>query len=183
MNVADLFRAFLSLGLPVAALSWVLFSWIFSSGEIGRGEKRAAIKKQVKKLRSLDGLRGKTGRKLVFDKWVKSGTGFYGLAGLWTLVVIEAGELLEFLTDPDRFASMDEAGIAAFILGIVVNQLTNVIQAMIWWSYWPADSLLVWVSVAYVSFWSGVELARRSKAQSVSEVLTRIRDKNTPKSE
>ena len=38
MNVADLFRAFLSLGLPVAALSWVLFSWIFSSGEIGRGE-------------------------------------------------------------------------------------------------------------------------------------------------
>ena len=55
---------------------------------------------------------------------------------------------------------MDEAGIAAFILGIVVNQLTNVIQAMIWWSYWPADSLLVWVSVAYVSFWSGVELAR-----------------------
>ena len=59
MNVADLFRAFLSLGLPVAALSWVLFSWIFSSGEIGRSEKRAAIKKQVKKLRSLDGLRGK----------------------------------------------------------------------------------------------------------------------------
>ena len=91
--------------------------------------------------------------------------------------------MLEFLTDPDRFASVDEAGIAAFILGIVVNQLTNVIQAMIWWSYWPADSLLVWVSVAYVSFWSGVELARRSKAQSVSEVLTRIRDKNTPKSE
>ena len=49
MDVADLFRAFLSLGLPVAALSWVLFSWIFSSGEIGRSEKRAAIKKQVKK--------------------------------------------------------------------------------------------------------------------------------------
>ena len=48
MNVADLFRAFLSLGLPVAALSWVLFSWIFSSGEIGCSEKRAAIKKQVK---------------------------------------------------------------------------------------------------------------------------------------
>lgn len=126
---------------------------------------------------------GETGRKLVFDKWVKSGTGFYGLAGLWTLVVIEAGELLEFLTDPDRFASMDEAGIAALILGIVVYQLTNVIQAMICRSYWPADSLLVWVSVAYVSFWSGVELARRSKPQSVSEVLTRIRDKNTPKSE
>jgi hypothetical protein len=40
--------------------------------------------------------------------------------------------LLEFLTDPDRFASMDEAGIAAFILGVVVNQLTNVFQAMIW---------------------------------------------------
>jgi lipopolysaccharide export LptBFGC system permease protein LptF len=76
MNVADLFRAFLSLGLPVAALSWVLFSWIFSSGEIGRSEKRAAIKKQVKKLRSLDGLRGKTGRKLVFDKWVNLAPAF-----------------------------------------------------------------------------------------------------------
>ncbi len=83
MDVADLSRAFLSLGLPVTTLSWVLFSWICSSGEIGRGEKRAAIKKQAKKLRSLDGLRGKTGCKLVFDKWVKSGTGFYGLAGLW----------------------------------------------------------------------------------------------------
>ncbi len=59
MNVADLFRAFLSLRMPVAALSWVLFSWIFSSGKIGRGEKRAAFKKQVKKLRPLDGLRGK----------------------------------------------------------------------------------------------------------------------------
>jgi len=55
MNVADLFRAFLSLGLPVAALSWVLFSWIFSSGEIGRSEKRAAIKKQVKKKTQISG--------------------------------------------------------------------------------------------------------------------------------
>ena len=33
------------------------------------------------------------GRKLVFDKWVKSGTGFYGLSGLWTLVVIEAARV------------------------------------------------------------------------------------------
>ena len=99
----------------------------------------------------------------------------------WTLVVIEAGELLEFLTDPIG-SRVWTRPIVAFI-GIVVNQLTNVIQAMIWWSYWPADSLLVWVSVAYVSFWSGVELARRSKAQSVSEVLTRIRHKNSPKRE
>ena len=51
--------------------------------------------------------------------------------------------MLDFLTDPDRFASTDEAGIALFILGIIVNQLTNVIQAMIWRSYWPANSLLV----------------------------------------
>lgn len=79
------------LGLPMVALSWVIFSWIFLSGEIDRQDKRDAIKAQVKKLKTLSSLDGKRGKRYLYDKWVWFGSGFYGLAGIWTLIVIEVG--------------------------------------------------------------------------------------------
>jgi len=131
------------LGLPMVALSWVIFSWIFLSGEIDRQDKRDAIKAQVKKLKTLSSLDGKRGKRYLYDKWVWFGSGFYGLAGIWTLIVIEVGELVGFLSKLGSFSGLGEISIISLIIEFLINQLGNLLQAFLWWGYWPADSMLV----------------------------------------
>ena len=119
------------LGLPMVALSWVIFSWIFLSGEIDRQDKRDAIKAQVKKLKTLSSLDGNRGKRYVYDKWVWFGSGIYGLAGIWTLIVIEVGELLGFLSNLGGFSGLGEISIVSLIIEFLINQLGNLLQAFL----------------------------------------------------
>ena len=169
MNIFDAFTAVFMLGLPMVVLSWVIFSWIFLSGEIDREEKRDAITKRVKKMKTLPGLKGSRGKKYMYEKWAWFGSGFYGLAGFWTLIVIEAGELFGFVTNLGSFEGIGDAGLISFIIDFFIDQLGNLIQAFLWWSYWPADSILVWLAVAYGGYWIGVELARHTQFSSLDK--------------
>lgn len=177
MNFLDVLRAVFMLGLPMVALSWVIFSWIFLSGEIDRQEKRDAIKARVKKLRTLPSLNGNRGKRYLYDKWVWFGSGFYGLAGIWTLIVIELGELAGFLGNLDSFSGLGETSIVSFVINFFIDQLGNLLQAFLWWGYWPADSILVWLGVAYLGYWIGVELARHTQFESMAQIVGLLRSK------
>tara|TARA_X000000950_G_C13884272_1_gene648231 strand:+ start:1044 stop:1562 length:519 start_codon:yes stop_codon:yes gene_type:complete len=169
------------LGLPMVALSWVIFSWIFLSGEIDCQDKRDAIKTQVKKLKTLSSLDGNRGKRYLYDKWVWFGSGFYGLAGIWALIVIEVGELVGFLSNLGSFSGLGEISIVSLIIEFLINQLGNLLQAFLWWGYWPADSMLVWLGVAYLGYWIGVELARHAQFESMEQLVSLLRSKfNSP---
>ena len=159
----------------------MIFSWIFLSGEIDRQEKRDAIKAQVKKLKTLPSLDGNRGKRYLYDKWVWFGSGFYGLAGIWTLIVIELGELLGFLSNLSSFSGFGDTSIVGLVIDFFIDQLGNLLQAFLWWGYWPADSILVWLGVAYLGYWVGVELARHTQFESMEQIVSLLRSKfNSP---
>ena len=101
--IVDILKAIIELGLPLALLSWLIFMRLFISGELDRQSDRKGIERGVKKIKaSFKGERKRTFAEksktdLVFEKWMYFGSGFYGLAALWTLVVIEVSELIGFV--------------------------------------------------------------------------------------
>lgn len=173
LNLFDLLMAMVMLGLPMVALSWFLFSLLFETGEIGRDADHKLISARVKELKKATESSSKNAS-LLYKKWMWFGSGFYGLAGLYTLVIIELRELSGFLANLPESANYFSNGIVDAIITFLINQLGNVVQAFLWWGYWPGDSILIWIAVAYLGYWVGVELARRHKLQSVQDLKQRL---------
>lgn len=162
MNTLDLLQAVILLGAPLVALSWFIFTWLFSSGEIDRQDDHKTIASRLKKMKKVIAENENQNANYVYEKWTWFGTGFYGLAGLWTFAVIEISQFFGFIFNFPGFEALFGDGVISFIVEFMVNQLGNVIQAFVWFMYWPADSMVIWVLVAYLGYWVGVELARRN---------------------
>jgi len=173
----DIALALAMLGLPMAVLSWLLFSWMVDSGDIDLQDSHEAINQKLKQLRKLDKKprKGPAGRKkILFDKWMWFGSGFYGLAGFWTLLVIEINEVMSLIMHPVLDQASPQRGIIDWIISFLLDQLGNVIQAFLWFGYWPADSVIAWVLVAYLGYWLGVELARHQKVMTPAQLYRRF---------
>lgn len=162
MGILNTTEALLKLGLPCLLGSWVVFHWLFGEGRIGRDVRHKALGSELKKNRKA--LRKSDDRKvrLIYNRWAWFGGGFYGLAGLWTFLVIEASELIAFLGS-GRYLSAISGDLLDLIISFLINQLTNSLQALLWFSYWPGpgDSMLIWIAAGYLGYWCGIELARR----------------------
>lgn len=161
MNTLDLLQALILLGAPMVALSWFLFTWMFNTGEIDREDDRKAISARLKKMKKSVAAREHKNSNYVYEKWTWFGSGFYGLAALWTFAVIEIVQFFDFVFDFPGLAVLFEDGLVGFIVDFLLNQLGNVVQAFVWFSFWPADSIWIWILIAYLGYWAGVEMARR----------------------
>lgn len=162
MSFLSVFDALLKLGLPALLLSWAIFHWLFAEGEIERGLKHKALKSQLKSKKKLFKNSNNRSARLVYKRWSWFGGGFYGLIAFWTFLVIESGELVAFLSAGNYLAGIDST-IIDFLISFLINQLTNSIQALLWFSYWPGpeDSMLIWIMAGYLGYWAGIEMARR----------------------
>lgn len=147
----------------MAALSWFLFSWLYNSGELDREDDRRAIKARVKKMKKFYEKEKRQKRNYFYDKWMWFGSGFYGLAGLWTFAVIEITDLFSFVYNFSASTQLFDEGLMNFLVTLGLNQLGNILNAFLWFAYWPADSVLLWVLVAYIGYWVGVEIARSNQ--------------------
>jgi hypothetical protein len=183
MNTLDLLQAIILLGVPMVALSWFLFSWLFSSGEIDRDDDHKVISTRLKKLKKSVAKKESQNTNYVYDKWMWFGSGFYGLAGLWTFAVIEIAQFFGFIFNFPGWAVLFEDGLIGFAVNLLINQLGNVISAFVWFSYWPADSIIIWVLIAYLGYWSGVEMARRNMQLPVDTWLQKLQIKQPAEKE
>jgi hypothetical protein len=174
MELSDFLEACIKLGIPMAALSWFLFSWLFGAGEIDREDDHKIIAIRLKKLKKSTEKREQLNSNYIYDKWMWFGSGFYGLAGLWTFAVIEISQFFDFIFDFPGLAELFEDGIVGLIFSLLFNQLENVLQAFVWFTYWPTDSELMWGFVAYLGYWIGVEMARRKLQLPVEEWLKKL---------
>lgn len=174
--VTDFFLACALLGLPMVVFSWFIFSWLFSSGDIDRHQDRKTLSASVKKLKKKLGKSSGSGGKAeyIYGKWMWFGSGFYGLAGLWTFAVIETLQFFGFMLDVGSWNTLMDDGLISFLINFALNQLGNMLQGLLWFTFWPAESILVWVLVAYLAYWAGVELARRSIAVRGVQALDAI---------
>ena len=182
MDFIDLLEAVIKLGLPLAGLSWFIFNWLYSSGELDRGDNRRAIAARIKKMKkSFDKDKStksdKHNANFFYEKWMKFSGGFYGLAGLWTLAVIEFLDAVSFIFNFPGVSELLADGIVSFVYSVLANQLGNIFSAFIWFTYWPAESTLVWVLIAYVGYWTGVEMARRNLELPVEQMREQLTEK------
>lgn len=181
--IFDLLRATIELGLPLALMSWLLFTRMFLSGEIDRGAGRKAIERHVKaakktyaKDRKQDtrSFAQKSKTDIVFEKWMYFGSGFYGLAAFWTLLVIEVSELIGFVFNFPGFAALFADGVIALLFSLAMGQLGNLVSAFVWFGYWEG-SFLILLLVAYAGYWAGIEAARRKLNVSMEALLAQVR--------
>lgn len=167
--IADLLQAILLLGLPLAVASWFLFSWLFNNGDLDRELDSQALKSKIKNLKrsaiSIEAGRSKT--RFVYDKWMWFGSGFYGLAGLWTFAVIEVTQFFAFIFNAGAWPEMFRDGPISFLIDFALNQLGNMLQGLVWFTWWPAESMLLWVLVAFLGYRLGLRGARQGVQLSV----------------
>lgn len=174
MGILDLIEAIIKLGIPVAVLSWFIFSWLYGAGEIDRKANHKAVSARIKKMKKSFEKKEESNANFVYEKWMWFGSGFYGLAGLWSFAVIEISDMLRFVFNFPGLAVLFEDGIISFLVALGLNQVGNIITAFVWFTYWPAESMLIWVLIAYVGYWVGVEMARRGMELPIAEVLEKL---------
>lgn len=160
----------------MVVLSWLIFTWLYGGGDLDRGADRKSIDAAVKKMKKSFKKQKKGGTaNYMVGKWMWFGSGFYGLAGLWTFVVIEVLDVSRFILDPSQFTESLRDGIVSTAIDVLMNQIGNVVTAFVWFSYWSEDSIIPWLIVAYLGYWIGVELARRGEDSQIQELIRRIR--------
>ena len=160
--LSELLRAGLELGLPVAALSWLLFYRLYTRGELARDAGHKAIHASLKEIKKAQKDSEESSDSLLHAKWMKFGGGFYGVAAAWTLLFIEASGIVEVIIHPSIVEQTFRNGPGAFIAKRIAGQVTTLVDASIWFVWWPAKGQgpLVWVAIAYVAYLAGLNLAR-----------------------
>jgi len=176
VNLAtDIFLSIIKLGLPVSVLSWIVFFQIYNRGDIDRTADRKAINSHIKALRATYKSKKKHKINIVQDKWMRFGGGFYGLAALWTFLIIELTDAFNFIFHNPGTDALFGDGAASLLFEALSNQLENFISAFVWFSYWNVDSIVVLVLTAYAGYWLGIEVARRQSLTPVVPWIDKIR--------
>lgn len=180
--IAELLEAILFLGGPLFCLSWFLFSWLYGSGDIDRKADQKSIKEQLKSraksLKKKRKLGDKSKAAYVYGRWAAFGGGFYGLAALWTFVVIEVVQAIDFTLNFPGFAALFEDGFVNFAVDLLINQISNMVSAFVWFGYWPSNTVILWVLVAYCGYRLGMELAKQGREFDVAALKKKYLDKD-----
>ena len=176
MNFLTFLEAAIKLGIPMVVLSWIIFTWLYGSEDIDRDADRKSTALQVKEMKKSFKKKkhGGTSNYLV-EKWMWFGGGFYGLAGLWTFAVIEGTDLFRVVFNPSTILESLDDGLVSALIDLAMNQFSNLIIALVWFGYWGDDGIIIWVLVAYVGYWIGVEMARRGEDLPIQEFLRKLR--------
>jgi hypothetical protein len=158
----ELLHAIFELGLPIAALSWLLFYRLYSRGELARDANHKAIDTSLKQIRKTQKESKQTSDSLLHEKWMKFGGGFYGVAAAWTLVYIEVSGIVGVIIHPSVLQEMFRKGIVNLIVQQITSQVSTFVDAMIWFTWWPdkGHGPVLWFVVAYVAYLAGLNLAR-----------------------
>lgn len=176
MNFLTFLEATIKLGIPMVVLSWIIFTWLYGGGDLDRKGDRKSINAQVKTMKKSFKKKkdGGTSNYMV-EKWMWFGSGFYGLAGLWTFAVIEITDVLRILVNPALILESFDEGLVSAVVNLVVNQFSNLVKAFVWFSYWSNGGVIVWLLVAYAGYWIGVEMARKGEDLPTQELLRKLR--------
>ena len=173
----------LFLGLPLAALSCFLFTWLFNNGDLDRDLDSQALKASIKNMKKStpSGLKERSTTRFVYDKWMWFGSGFYGLAGLWTFAVIEISQFFGFMINVGSWPRMFDDGYVSFLIDLAINQLGNMLQGLVWFTYWPADSMLLWVLIAFLGYRLGLLFAKQGRLTALPSTWYLVSNVSVPK--
>ncbi|MBL4573478.1 MAG: hypothetical protein JKY86_10450 [Gammaproteobacteria bacterium] len=176
MNFFTFLEATIKLGIPMVVLSWVIFTRLYGGGELDRKADKKSIGAEVKNMKKSFRKKKDGGTSsYVVEKWMWFGSGFYGLAGLWTFAVIEIADVIRIVFNPSTILASFDNGLVSAVINLAVNQFSNLITAFVWFGYWADDGIIIWLLVAYAGYWIGVELARRDEELPIQDLLSKLK--------
>ena len=184
--IGEFFRALFQAGIPVAITSFLLVWWAQKNGYINTVSGLKEFESEVKNLskaKSKNKKKKKDGTdeadlvdihqmNPVHTKWLSFGGGFYGVVGLLTYVVVELGEIRDFIRQFDGLSSLIEDITPQLIIGLFIDSIKNFVVAIAWPVYWlsdiRSDYIWIWFVVAYLGYWAGSGYALSQTHQNKS---------------
>lgn len=171
--LAEILKAIFMAGIPVGAAAFLMVWWALRSDYLERTTDMKAFEKSVKNLserrsgkkKNANGEKEATERpKLnpVHNKWLAFGGGFYGLIATITFVIVEIGEVWEFLGNLfDTLRRLVEFNFD-MVISFLINSLMNFVVAIAWPAYWiprVGGEIWIWFLAAYGGYLLGVKAA------------------------
>lgn len=160
--IGQIFIVVFGLGLPVAVLSYLLLHWSYESGRISRDSDHRAHRAALKEMKKAARKKELPRVNFVHQKWLRFGGGFYGAAGLWTLLVAELADLFSLIIDWPGIGELFAGGPISFLVGFITNQIGNFISAMIWFDFWSDAAGDAGIGLVFVVAIGGYSLGRRA---------------------
>lgn len=163
----DVLNALLIAGLPIGVLAFLITYLSYRNGAI-------AIEDDQKDKWGLggdwddwDGMLDddRPSNNYIHKKWLSFGGGYYGLLALLTLTYIEGLELYNLFLIRDQLPELLAALDRDSVLDIIQSQIMNIVDAAIWFQYWPDHIEMangwVWLGISYGAYFAGHHIARR----------------------
>lgn len=171
----ELFTALFKAGLPIAALSYGLVWWALRNEYLGGAASVGAMEKEAKRQsKENKEKKEKNSGDLVHNKWMAFGGGFYGVVGVLTYLVVELGEIREFVTQFSGFGDLVSRISINLLVGLFIDSIMNFVVAIAWPVYWLGDFageyIWLWFVVAYGAYWTGARLALRRAGMADADI-------------
>ena len=164
-TLLDILQAILFVGIPVGVFSFLMIYFSYQKGYLSTDiELKDAFKKNNSARSSLS---RKHKKELLFlhSKWVTFGGGFYGLIALLTFIMIELTQVVNFLFSITGWQDIVALFSIDTLIAMIVDSITNMIQAVIWFSYWSdkinTENFIVWIFITYISYRFAAKYAMR----------------------
>jgi len=176
--LTDLFNALFVAGLPMFFLSFALVSLALHGGKLA-GETVTQLRGSIASLSKAHKGKGQQQKAdPALRHWFRFGGGFYGLVALYTWLLIEADDLLEFFGGlANVMVNLDPGALLELLIEIFVESLINFVAAIAWPSYWLSAWSSPWLllAAAYAGYWLGIKAARvASQHQPLRASIERV---------
>ena len=178
--IAELFKALIAAGIPVAVSSYLLAWWALKNRYFGSVDSIKGLEKEIKRISKaksnnkknkkdkknasdVDELPPRHKMNPVHNKWLSFGGGFYGVVALLTYTVVELGEVRDFVSNLGGFFQMLSNLSIDLIINFVIDSVMNFVIAIAWPFYWineiSSAHIWVWFIAAYAGYWAGTRFA------------------------
>ncbi len=180
--LTEILRATLMGALPVFLLSYVILSKALTRHDYDPQKMKCS--KTSRQTEEFDTNMQKGQFNIgehAMDKWLFFGGGFYGTMAFATFLAIEVGQIIGFfgklfdLTFSQVFSAI---GID-LIVNFFVEAIMNMIDAFIWFIYWPKhidmQNAWVWLIATYIAFTLSARCAEKMPVSAlIKTVLARF---------
>lgn len=169
--VWEIIEALFAVALPLGILSYLLVSWSLKTGRLsGEGDYKSQ-RAEMKALRKSRKIKGAKTKNPIHNKWLRFGGRFYGAVGLYTFLIIEIREVVDFINGYESveatLSTLGNASLISTVISFFVNSLLNFIWAIAWPGFWAGEvkgaNILVWLALAYGGYRLGMIIARKAK--------------------
>jgi hypothetical protein len=165
-TLLDILQAVIFVGIPVGVFSFLMIYFSYQKGYLSTDiELKDAFKKKNNNAQSSLSRKHKKDLLFLHSKWVTFGGGFYGLIALLTFIVIELTQVVNFLFSITGWHDITALFSFDTLIAMIIDSIKNMIQAAIWFSYWPGkfntENFIVWILIAYISYRFAAKYAMR----------------------